>query len=132
MSQRKVRMSPAELPIWRYIADHQPVTVRQITEHISKTTGQARTTILTVVERLRKKGYLTRRKIRGVNHYAISDPKGAVQQSLIREFVENALGGSLTPFIAYMTQNDPLSEQELEALRAIVDEQLTRCDEETS
>ncbi len=132
MSENKARMSPSELPVWRYIADHQPVTVRQIAAHFSETTGQARTTVLTVVERLRKKGHLTRRKLRGVNHYAIRDPKGTVQHSLIREFVENALGGSLTPFIAYMTETESLSEEELKALKRIIDEQLPPDEEETS
>lgn len=130
MAHSKARMSPAELPVWRYIADHQPIAVRQIAAHFFETTGQARTTVLTVVERLRKKGYLSRCKIRGVNHYAISDSKGAIQQSLIHEFVENALGGSLGPFIDYMTQSKSLSEDELQALKEMIDEQLPYSESE--
>ncbi len=53
-------------------------------------------------------------------------------QSLIREFVDNALGGSLTPFIAYMTQSEPLSEDELQALKEMLDEQLPPSEEKTS
>lgn len=39
MEPEKKRMSPAELPIWRYIADHQPVTVRQVADYVSGTSG---------------------------------------------------------------------------------------------
>ncbi len=128
MESEKKRMTPAELPIWRYIADHQPVTVRQVADYVSGTSGQARTTVLTMIESLRKKGYLTRQKLRGVHHYWLCDPKAVVQQSLVRDFVDNALGGSLSPFMTYLTKAEPLREDELRELKAVVDELLTRPD----
>lgn len=129
MATDNLPMSPAELPVWRYIADHQPVTVRQVAAHMADTTGHARTTVLTIMERLRKKGHLTRRKVQGVHHYATSVPKKTVLQGLVRDFVEQALGGSLAPFVAYLTDTQPRSDAELHALKAVVEELLTRQEE---
>jgi len=51
-----------ELEVWRYIADHAPVAARQVAAQFAEQRGLARTTVLTVIERLRQKGYLTRRR----------------------------------------------------------------------
>ncbi len=126
MATDNTPMSPAELPVWRYIADHQPVTVRQVALHMADTTGHARTTVLTIMERLRKKGYLTRRKIQGVHHYTTRVPKKTVLQGLVRDFVEQALDGSLAPFVAYLTDTKPRSDAELHALKAVVEDLLRR------
>ncbi len=56
----------AEMDILRYITDHHPVTVRQVADHVSETKGLVRTTVLNVMERLRQKGYLARKKADGV------------------------------------------------------------------
>jgi predicted transcriptional regulator len=48
----------AELEVLRYVQDHHPASVRQVAEHFAESKGHVRTTILTVLERLRKKGYL--------------------------------------------------------------------------
>src|SRR5438876_3247902 len=91
----------AELEILNYINDRHPVTVREVAEHFAVTKGHARTTILNVMERLRHKRFLTRRKIDGFYQYSPRLPKAALLQRLVRDFVERALEGSLAPFVAY-------------------------------
>jgi predicted transcriptional regulator len=110
----------AEMDVLRYIAEHHPVTVRQVADHVSETKGHVRTTVLNVMERLRQKGYLARKKTRGVFHYAPRQPKETLMRSLVSDFVARALGGSLSPFVAYLTQEAKLSEAELGELRTLV------------
>ena len=60
-------------PLWaqrksRYFAfvgDHHPISVGEVAEHFANTTGQARTTVLTTMERLRRKGHLSRKRRQG-------------------------------------------------------------------
>jgi predicted transcriptional regulator len=68
MEQRS--LGEQELEVWRFIADHAPVTGRAVVEQFGRERGLARTTVLTVIERLRQKGYLTRRHREGVFHYS--------------------------------------------------------------
>ncbi len=112
----------AEMDILRYIADHHPATVRDVAEHLSATKGQVRTTALNVMERLRQKGYLKRRKIDGVFQYSPSLPTAELLRSLVREFVHRTLGGSVSPFVAYLTHEGKLKEDELSELRRLVKE----------
>ena len=112
----------AEMEILRFIADHHPVSVREVADHVSASKGQVRTTALNVMERLREKGYLKRRKINGIFHYSPSAPRAELLRSLVRDFVNRTLGGSLSPFVAYLTQEGKLSAGELAELRALVKE----------
>ncbi len=111
-----------ELEILSYISDHHPLSVRELTAQMAEMRGLARTTILTVVERLRKKGYLTRKRIDGVYRYSPRVPKASLLQRLVRDFVNTALGGSLTPFVAYLVEEAKVTEEELRELKKVVRE----------
>ena len=119
-NQRQV--TPAEWEVLQYILEHHPIPVREVAEHFGGTHGHARTTVLTLMERLRTKGYLTRRKIDQLNHYSPSGPKNELLQGLVREFVQKALGGSVSPFVAYLSGEARLKPEELDELKRLVDE----------
>lgn len=113
-------ITQAELAILTYINDHHPVTVREAAEHFARTNEYARTTVLTLMERLRQKGYLQREEGQGAHRYSPSVPKADLQQSLVRDFVQRSLGGSLSPFVAFLTQEARLTDEELQELKALV------------
>ncbi len=111
-----------ELETLRYVADHAPITVREVAEQYGEPRGLARTTILTVMERLRKKGFLNRTKAQGSFQYRPVVAKTELLQSLVQDFVEKTLGGSLSPFVAYLADAKGLDGDEIAALRALVDQ----------
>ena len=109
-----------ELEVLRYMADHAPIAVREVAAQFGEPRGLARTTILTVMERLRKKGFLTRTKEDGAFQYAPAVAKTELLQSLVQDFVEKTLGGSLSPFVAYLADAKNLSPAEIAELRKLV------------
>ena len=114
--------SPGEWEVLQYVIEHHPITVREVAAQFAQTHGHARTTVLTMMERLREKGYLTRRKVGGVNRYSPSEPKPDLLQGLVRDFVQKALGGSVSPFVAYLGKEARLTPSELDALKQLVQE----------
>ena len=110
-----------ELTVLRYVTDHAPITVRAVAAEFGAPQGLARTTILTMMERLRKKGFLHRRKDGSAFEYTPAVPKTELMQNLVQEFVEKTLGGSLSPFVAYLAEAKDLSEHELSDLRRLVE-----------
>lgn len=118
---RKKRLfSPAEWEVLQYITEHHPITAREVADYFAQTQGRARTTVLTLMERLREKGYLTRRKEGPVHRYAPSEPASDLLRGLVREFVQKALGGSVSPFMAYLAEDAELSPAELAELKRLV------------
>src|SRR5262245_15951660 len=114
-----------ELDVLRFVSEHAPVSAREVAEQFSEEEGLARTTTLTLLERLRKKGYLSRRRKEGVYRYSPRHPQGEVLQGLVRQFVEKTLGGSVSPVFAYLSRSRRLSEAELAELEQYVAEMRT-------
>jgi predicted transcriptional regulator len=120
-----------ELEVLRYIADHAPVSVGEVAEQFGEPRGLARTTILTVMERLRKKGFLTRSKGERPFRYSPRRSQGEVLRGLVRDFVEKTLDGSLSPFTAYLAEAKAVSPAELAELRGLVERLEQQQREET-
>jgi predicted transcriptional regulator len=110
----------AELEILQYVADHHPIRVGEVAEHFARTTGRARTTVLTLMERLRAKRYLSRKRIDGTWHYSPKLAKGTLLRDLVRRFIDESLAGSLAPFLAYLAETDNLTDDEFNELKQLV------------
>ncbi|MDC0713478.1 BlaI/MecI/CopY family transcriptional regulator [Stigmatella sp. ncwal1] len=109
-----------ELVVLRYVAEHGPATVGEVAERFGEPQGLARSTILTVMERLRLKGYLTRRKVEGVFQYASPVPPGELLRGVVDDFVQRTLAGSLSPFVTYLAEAEDVSDDELKQLQDAV------------
>jgi predicted transcriptional regulator len=96
--------------------------VAEVVEYVSRTTGRARTTVLTVMERLRGKGCLTRKQIGGVYRYSPKVPNQELLRGLVKDFVDTTLGGSVSPFVAFLSESGPISEDDLNLLKRLVRE----------
>lgn len=117
---RKPSLGRAESEVLRYVASHCPITVREVADHFTAAKGLTKTTSLNVMERLRKKGFLMREMDDGLYRYAPSQPAAGMMRDLVRDFVDEMLGGSLEPFAAYLADSPPVSETELARLREAV------------
>lgn len=106
-----------ELLLLHYITENAPLTVAEAAEEFGKAHGLARTTVLTMMERLRNKGRLTREKVDGIYRYHPSVPRAEMLRNLVGDFFHQALGGSLEPFIAFLTQDARLTPEEVQQLR---------------
>lgn len=119
---RPISLGEQELAVLRFIAEHAPVPARDVVEKFAGEQELARTTILTKIERLRKKGFLTRRRREGVFYYSPRQPQGEVIQSLVRDFIEKTLGGSVSPLVTYLLHTRQLTEEETALLRKLASE----------
>jgi predicted transcriptional regulator len=110
-----------ELQLLRHIAREGPSSVGQVAETFGVAQGLARSTVLTMMERLRGKGYLTRRRARGVYAYASSAGDEELLRDAVGRFVQRALEGSVSPFAAYLAERTQVTEAELVELERAVE-----------
>ena len=109
-----------ELALLRHIADRGAVTVGEASDEFGTSRGLARSTVLTMMERLRRKGHLARRLSDGVYRYRARASSADLLKSAVQRFVERNLDGSVTPFLAYLSETDELSDAEVRELQRIV------------
>jgi predicted transcriptional regulator len=126
---RKSPPGEQELEVLRFVTDHPAVSVREVFEEFGTPRGLARTTILTMMENLRSKGYLERAKEGSIFRYSAVLPKSDLLRDLLGGFVKNTLKGSLSPFAAYLAGARNVSDADLDELEAVL-ERLRREREE--
>lgn len=109
-----------ELALLHYLAEHQPASVGEVAASYGEERGLARSTVLTMMERLRGKGYLKRRHVKGIYRYRTATGPGEAMRSAVGQFVEKTLSGSVSPFVAWMSERASVSDNELAELEALV------------
>jgi predicted transcriptional regulator len=109
-----------ELEMLRYIADNAPVSAGEVSTAFGQSNGLARSTVETVMERLRKKGFLARSREDNVFKYRPTQAQNELMSGLVEKFVEKTLAGSLVPLVTYFSKQNRLSETELEELQRLV------------
>lgn len=119
--KEKPSLGEQELETLRFVSEHSPISVGDVVLGFGKPRGLARTTILTVMERLRTKGYLSRRMVNGVYRYTAKVKQDDLMKGLVSDFVERSLGGSLSPFVTYLADTGRLSVTEIAELRRMVE-----------
>lgn len=120
MGRRKESLGRLELDVLQYVTDHHPISVREVADHFGKASGQARTTLLTVMERLRGKSFLTRRKVDGRHQYTPTVAKADLLHDVVADFVNGVLGGNVSPFVAYLTRSSKLNDGEIRKLEQLL------------
>ena len=109
-----------EMALLRHIADRGGVTVGEAAEEFGTQRELARSTVLTMMERLRQKGHLSRRMIDGVYRYKTLASSADLLRGAVQRFVERNLEGSVSPFLAYLSEAGELSDKERRDLERIV------------
>jgi predicted transcriptional regulator len=109
-----------EMALLRYIADRGGATVGEATDDFGSARSLARSTVLTMMERLRRKRYLARRLHEGVYRYRARVSSAELLKNAVGRFVERNLGGSVSPFLAYLSETDRVSDDELRELEEVV------------
>ena len=121
LSQKgKGSIGDRELALLRWIAERGGASVGTAAEEYGEPRELARSTVLTMMERLRGKGHLERRRVDGVYRYTSPASPRELMRGVVASFVESTLGGSLTPFTAYLAEAEEVSADELAELEELV------------
>ncbi|MGH8817689.1 MAG: BlaI/MecI/CopY family transcriptional regulator [Achromobacter pestifer] len=117
---RRKTIGDQELALLQYIAGQGDASVGEVAAAFGESRGLARSTVLTMMERLRTKSYLKRKQVGGVFRYTTTAQQDDVIRTAVGSFVEKTLQGSVSPFVAWMSQRTEVSDDELAELEALV------------
>jgi predicted transcriptional regulator len=124
MAAPEGKLTPAQHEILEvaWAAGAAGATVAAIWETIAARRVVTRTTILNLVDRLERRGWLLRLKSDGPSRYRAAVERAATARLLAREFVDEYFGGSASAMVLSLLGARRPSADELRRLRRLLDE----------
>jgi len=126
MSPRSYELGPLEMEVMGLLKEGTAKSVSDIQDGLKKIKKDlAYTTVMTILVRLHKKGYLKRKKSGRQYLYSVAESANRLGESVLST-VGKALfrNQNLKPILALLDDNDDLSEKELRTLKKAVDQKL--------
>jgi predicted transcriptional regulator len=115
-------LSPAQLEIMHVVWDAKEVTVTDVWTVLSQRRQVARNTVLTLMDRLEKKGWLTRRADGQRHYYAAAAPRATTLGNVVQRLVDAAFAGSAEALL----EGRGVSEEEARRIRQLIDNAQSR------
>jgi len=120
MRSPKPTLTEQELEIMKVVWKLEHATVRNVYEAMLANRRIAYTTVMTMMNILETKGYLTKRYEDRAYLYQPSQPQKQVIKSMVREFVDRVFNGSAEPLLAHLVEDRHLSESDLDEIRRTI------------
>lgn len=118
-----MKLSPLELEVLQHICATDTATAPDVHALIASKRDTAYSTIKTIFDRLEKKGAIYRQSLVGrTTIYAAKVEEGAVQESLLRDFVERVFPADKTPLFNTLIRDSSLSKDEVRYLEQLLSE----------
>jgi BlaI family transcriptional regulator, penicillinase repressor len=95
-------------------------TVTGIWEVIGRRRDVTRTTVLNLVERLKRRGWLTRRKVEGQFRFFAAIDRESTARKVAAEFVDDFFGGSAGDLVMSLLGSKRLKPQDVERIRRLL------------
>ncbi len=105
-------------------------TVKDVLETLPGDPPPAYTTVLTILQKLSKAGWVTHRSVGRSYVYRPVCSRDEAGGSAIRRFVDNVFGGDRVLAFQQLISEEPLDEGELAELQAMIDARRDRAAEE--
>jgi predicted transcriptional regulator len=117
--EKHATLGEGEIEVMRLIWKHQPCTERQISDLVRQERDVTRSTVLTVIQRLEAKRFLTRVPGHRPIRFRATVDENRMLSQLLHRFVERILGGSTEPLVAYLAESRNLSPHDLKLLQRV-------------
>lgn len=115
-------LTPTEWKLMESLWDESPRTGRGATEYLAKHAGWSRSTTLTMLRRMTEKGCVRCEERDGIKVYSPRIPR---EQAVVREagaFIDRVCKGSVSMMMTAITKRQKLTDDEIEALYAILEQ----------
>ena len=120
MTQKK-SLGKRELMIMNIIWDRSEASVRDVFKEILQNEEVAYTTILSMMQKLEKKGFLSHREEGRTYIYAPVIQRNEIETNMLQELVESLFRGSYLNLVNTVIKNKKLSPAKVEELMQKID-----------
>ncbi len=118
-------VTEAELAVLQALWEHQPATIRQITDAVypHATAPDAKyATVQKLLERLEEKGHVERDRRQHAHQFSAKTSRDKLVGRRLRAMAEELTGGMMAPLLSHLVRAETLSAQERRELRDLINE----------
>lgn len=115
----KEKLFDSEAKIMEIIWEKSPITAKEISLIAAETIGWNKNTTYTVIGKLEKKGFIQRQEPGFICTPLVSQSQ--MQKVEAASLVKKLFGGSRKALFSALLEDDPLSDEELDALREMIE-----------
>src|SRR5436305_1426785 len=119
-------LSEAQLEIMHVVWDGGEVTVTDVWTVLARRRPVARNTVLTLMDRLEKKGWLKRRADGQAHYYTAASPRAATLGQVVHRLVDAAFAGSAEALVLALLEGRGVSAEEARRIRQLIAKARTR------
>ena len=122
MSKPEGTLTPVQHEIMEVVWDRgsRGATVSEIWQAVSAVRSVIRTTVLNLVDRLEKRGWLIRQRREGAYHYTAVIDRQATSALLACDFVDDFFGGSASDLVMSLFGSERLKPEDVHRLRQLL------------
>lgn len=115
------QLTPAQLAIMQLVWEHGECSVTFLWERLAETREVARNTVLTMIQRLERRGYLAARAEGRAFFFRARVQRGRTERSRLRDLVDQVFDGSAERLVRSLLGEGMLDQDELSRLRGVLD-----------
>jgi predicted transcriptional regulator len=122
MAKAAPHVTEAEFAVLTALWDEGQRSARELTERLYPpcTPGDV-ATVQKLLQRLEKKGLVLRDRAERVHRFAAATPREKFAGQQLTQMAEKLSGGSLTPLLVHLVENNRLSRREIDELRVLLE-----------
>jgi len=122
MQSKLSQPSNLELQVLSVLWKTGPSTVRELVNALPDGKQRAYTTVLTVMQKMEKKGLVTRKQ-KGMAHvYQARNSQKQTLGPLMKGLLQNVFGGRVSTVMQHLLEDTDISDEELSAVRRLIDQ----------
>ena len=126
MSRATVRLGKVQLEIMRVLWQRGQATAREITDELSLRSPIAHSTVQTLLRKMEAKGAITHEAEDRTFIFRPLAQQNEVRQTAARDLLTRVFDGSVYGLVAHLLQHEPISGDELQRLRELVEKESKR------
>ncbi|HEY1501503.1 MAG TPA: BlaI/MecI/CopY family transcriptional regulator [Acidobacteriaceae bacterium] len=116
------RPTEGELELLRILWDRGPSTVRDLHQEINAKRALGYTSVLKLLQIMTEKGLVEREESGKAHIYHPAASQNETQDQLVRDISQRLFAGSAAQLAMHALALEPVNDQELEALRNLIDQ----------
>ena len=118
------QLTPAEHEVMKVLWAAGKLSAREIHQQLGDSLDWAYSTTRTTIERMVRKGLVKKRAFHGLHIYSASISRATGLARMVRDFAAQVLEGSHVPVVSLFADSGNLSEEEIEELRRLLEEEM--------